>query len=241
MTSETLPARRAGRLRYVRYSPSVVREILMRVTNGESVMAICREARMPHPNTVTDWARKRPRFAERLEAARRLAGRYGANAQMGRFCPATGQDIYLRLAGGETMKSICSDPAMPAETTVARWRRMEPEFDAALKVAREIQAERFADDSVGLAEAATPETAYLTNVRLAHIRWLAAVHGPRTFSRMKPREAPVEERRLDICIRHFKVETRDDGMTRFVSYVTDPKTREVVRDSAGEWKAPKDA
>ena len=40
MTSENLPAQPAGRRGYVRYSRPVVREILLRVTNGESVKAI---------------------------------------------------------------------------------------------------------------------------------------------------------------------------------------------------------
>jgi hypothetical protein len=239
MTSENSPAQPAGRRGYVRYGRNVVRELLMRVTNGESVHAICRDdAHMPTKQTVSRWARERPRFKARLEAARRLAGRYGRFGHQSRFCEVTAQEVFLRLAAGETMEAICADPEMPAETTVARWRRLEPEFDEALKVAREIQAERFADRSIGLAEAATPETAFLTGVRLAHIRWLTAIHGPRTFSRTKPREAPEEEKRLHICIRRFEVETREDGMRRMVSYVADPGTRGVVRDSEGEWHEP---
>lgn len=240
MTSETSPAKPAGRRGYVRYSLPVVRELLTRVTNGESVHAICRDnARMPTKQTVSRWVRERPRFRARLEKARRLAGRFGPWAHQSRFCEATAQEIFLRLADGETMRSICRDPEMPSEPTVARWRRLEPEFDEALRMAREIQAERLADKSIEIAEAATPETATQTRVQLAHIRWLAAVHGPRTFSRMKPREAPVEERRLHICIRRFEIETRDDGMRRMVSYVADPGTKGVEIDHVGEWCEPR--
>ena len=238
MNEQTLPAAEPARgRRYVRYSLPVVREILRRVAAGESVVALCRDPRMPNPNTVTHWARTRPGFRRQLEKARRAAGRYGANAQMGRFCAATAQEIYLRLAAGETMHSICADPAMPAETTVARWRRMEPEFDEALRTAREIQAERFADVSLDVAAAATPETAYLTSVRLAHIRWLTAIHGPRRFGRYKPQEAPGEPQEVVTLVRHFKVEEREDGATRLVSFRPDPATGRVVRDHEGAWSA----
>lgn len=239
MTSETSPAQPAGRRGYVRYSLPVVRELLMRVTNGESVHAICRdEPTMPTKQTVSRWVRERPRFRDRLEKARRLAGRFGRFAHQSKFCEATAQEIFLRLADGETMRSICRDPEMPSEPTVARWRRLEPEFDDALKLAREIQAERLADKSIEIAEAATPETATQTRVQLAHIRWLAAVHGPRMFSRMKPREAPVEEKMLQILMRRFQIETREDGMMRMVSYVADPGTKGVEIDDVGEWYAP---
>jgi hypothetical protein len=239
MTSETSPAQPAGRRGYVRYSRPVIREILMRVTNGETVRAICQDnPRMPKAGTVGKWMNARPWFMRQMETARRLAGRYGRSANQSRFCEATAQEIYLRLADGETMRSICRDPEMPAETTVARWRRLEPDFDEALRTAREIQAERLADKSIEIAEAATPETATVTRVQLAHIRWLAAVHGPRTFSKMKPREAPKEQRLLQICMRRFNIEKREDGMLRMVSYIADPGTKGVEVDHVGEWYAP---
>lgn len=241
MTSESLPAQPAGRRGYVRYSLPVVREILRRVADGESVRAICRDdPRMPTKGTVSRWVAARPKFRERLDKARRAAGRYGASAHRSGFCEVTAQEIFLRLAGGETMVSICRDPEMPADTTISRWRRAEPEFDEALRVAREIQGERFADLSVEVMDEATPETGFVTGVKLAHMRWLAAIHGPRAFSRTKPREAPVEPKQTHIYFRHFQIETREDGMVRFVSYIADPQSNGVVYDHIGDWGPPRE-
>ena len=41
-----------------------------------------------------------------------------------------------------------------------------------------------------LAMEATPETAFLTQVRLKQLRWTASVLGPRTHGRLKPAEPP---------------------------------------------------
>lgn len=44
--------------------------------------------------------------------------------------------ICARVARGESLRSICRDPAMPTVQTVSVWRRREPEFELALEAAR---------------------------------------------------------------------------------------------------------
>ena len=85
----------------------------------------------------------------------------------------------------------------------------------------------------------TPQTAFQTHVALTHLRWLTAARAPELFGRTQAMKAP-EPRKPDyeVAIRHFKVEFREDGMSRMVSYVADRESGGVVMDYAGEWKPP---
>lgn len=241
MTSETSPVQPARARAYVRFARALVRTIVARVADGESLVAICGGAGMPSRNTVTRWAREHPRIGEALDKARVLAGRVGGSrgGAPRRYCMATAEEIFTRVAQGETMTSICADPAMPHAATVARWRCYEPVFDEALRVAQEAAAEGLCDEALAVARGVTRESAYADHVRLTHLRWLAAVRAPQLFGRVKAMEAPVETRKPEVAIRHFKVETREDGMVRMVSLVADPTTGGVVRDSEGEWGPPR--
>lgn len=41
-----------------------------------------------------------------------------------------GEVICARIDAGETLNSICADPAMPCKATLRQWRKMHPEFAA---------------------------------------------------------------------------------------------------------------
>lgn len=243
MRSSTLPVPVEGTRRraYVRFARALVRAILARVADGESLVAICGEAGMPSRNTVTRWAREHPKIGEALARARAEGGRVGLSrgGAPRRFCWGTAEEIFTRVAEGESLTAICADPAMPHATTVARWRRYEPKFGEAMKLAQEAAAERLCDEALDVARGVSRESAYADHVRLTHFRWLAAARAPRLFGRVKPAEAPQEARSVEIAIRHFKVETRpEDGWVRMVSYVADKAVGGVVRDYAGEWRPP---
>lgn len=68
------------------------------------------------------------------------------------FSQAIAVEICRRLAGGESLRSICSDDGFPVEHTVAKWSRLDPDFSAAYAHARELQAEHFADEIVDIAD-----------------------------------------------------------------------------------------
>ena len=61
--------------------------------------------------------------------------------------------ICDRIAGGETMVSICKDPNMPCKATILRWLRDKPEFNALHSEARLIQADTLADEIMEIANA----------------------------------------------------------------------------------------
>ncbi len=64
--------------------------------------------------------------------------------------------ICARIAEGESLRSICRDPAMPDMTTVFSWLASKPDFTQQYTRAREEQAEAFADEIVAIADE-TPE------------------------------------------------------------------------------------
>lgn len=158
--------------------------IIRRVRAGETLGAICASPAMPSVQTVVRWTKDRPLFGERVRQARAAAGR-ALNGQRSTYCEATAERIFERLCEGQAMADICADPAMPAEMTVYRWLAQEPAFREAVALARQIQGDRLAEAGMRLADGATPETAYLTDVRLKHLRWFAAKLWPRRYGPVK--------------------------------------------------------
>jgi hypothetical protein len=57
-----------------------------------------------------------------------------------------GETICMRLVNGESLRAICTDPAMPARATVFRWLISNKEFRHSYVLARECQAEDLTDE-----------------------------------------------------------------------------------------------
>src|SRR5204863_5502206 len=101
------------------------------------------------------------------------------------YCPEIGDEIFARLCEGESLTAIGRDPSMPCLSTIFYWRQRIPAFEKAVALGKEIQAERACDKAGEIADAATPETAYLAHVRLTQLRWEAGIKAPRVY-RVKP-------------------------------------------------------
>ena len=142
--SEGPPRRKAPRAA-VRFTAALGRRICARVASGESQMAICAEPGMPSRSTLFHWVRDRPKFAAEFARARVAGGVTRTNGRLSSFNQPVADEIFARLCEGEPLTSICEDPAMPCFSTVYYWRRHFPEFAEAMRIAREIQAERFCD------------------------------------------------------------------------------------------------
>lgn len=63
--------------------------------------------------------------------------------------------ITERLADGESLRSICSDEAMPAKSTVFKWLSQNQGFADQYARAREEQAETLASEIVAIADEAS--------------------------------------------------------------------------------------
>ena len=235
MTSEDVASRPEGVRGYVRFSAKLARVVCARVAAGESQLAICADPGMPSRATLGRWARERPAFARIFARARALGGRN----PMGRpssYCPVVAHEVLVRVTEGETLSSISRDPAMPSMDVIFHWRRTNADFAQAMRQAREVLAERFCDMGWQMAMEATPETAHLTRVRLAQLRWTAAILSPRSHGRIKASEPETGPQVQSILFRHFKIEIHPEtGQRRVVGYTPDPSSMRPVRDAEGPW------
>jgi hypothetical protein len=127
---------------------------------------------------------------------------------------------------------------MPSVSTIFYWRRHVPEFAETVRVGKEIQAERVCEQGWEMALSATPQTAYLTHVRLTQLRWMAGVMAPKTYrAKLAEPEAPREV--MDILFRHFDVE--DDpatGKKKVVAWCPNPETGEAEREDTPGYRYP---
>lgn len=70
------------------------------------------------------------------------------------FTKEIGDKICVRLAAGVSLRTICQVDGFPAESTVRLWvlQNSNPEFTAQYVRARELQAEKWADEIVDIAD-----------------------------------------------------------------------------------------
>ncbi|MBB4297243.1 hypothetical protein GGI55_001770 [Rhizobium leguminosarum] len=71
-----------------------------------------------------------------------------------KFTHSLASIICERIAGGESLRSICRDEAMPAKSTVLAWLADDEKsaFRTKYAQAREIQADGFVDEMVEIAD-----------------------------------------------------------------------------------------
>jgi hypothetical protein len=232
-------AKAAGRKADVYWSEALGRKICRRVAGGELLCRVLKEDGMPTQQAVAKWEAERPKFKRALTAARIAGGRpKGSRGPAFGYNEGIAREIYERLCDGESLLAISRDPTMPSRSTMHYWRRQFPAFAELLRRGREAQAELFCDLGMEMAMEATPETAYLTHVRLGQLRWTAGVMAPRQYrTRLVEPEAPVEENR--VLWRHFKTETDPaTGKLRVVTYWPNPETGRLEREDTPGYRPP---
>jgi hypothetical protein len=225
------------------WSAGLAEAICERVAAGELLYAVCREAGMPTAQSVGRWARERPAFGAALAAARLAGGRPGrGGGGVWTYDLEVAEAICQRIAEGEALTAICEAVEMPCFSTVYNWGRRFPEFAQMMRDAREAQAAFYCDRGWALAMAATPQTAYLTDVRLKQLRWMAGCLAPRVYGakRVEP-EAAREV--LTTLVRTFIAEVDPvTGKEKVVSLCPNPVTGEVERTDVPGWQpTPADA
>ena len=109
------------------------------------------------------------------------------------FTQEIADQICFRLSDGESLRSICRDPAMPCRQTVQDWLRDNNEFHAKHARAREIQAEGNVDEMDEIAnekhfivdaqgvERMDPAAVAHQKMRLEQIRWKACKLLPKKY------------------------------------------------------------
>lgn len=74
------------------------------------------------------------------------------------FTPEMADTICARLMEGETLRAICRDDEMPSQSMVFRWLREHDAFREQYVLAREVQADTWADEIVEIADDGTQDT-----------------------------------------------------------------------------------
>ena len=223
----------------VAWSARVAEAICARVASGELLYQVLREAGMPTPQTVGRWAHEREAFGTALAAARRAAGRSAKGGGAWSYCQPVADEVFERLCEGESLTAIGADPTMPCMSTLFHWRKRFPEFNAAVQLGKEIQAERFCDEGWQTIRGATPETAYLTHVTLTHLRWYAGVMAPKAYRLKPPVEPEAPRPEMTILVRRFTIETDPEtGQRRTVAWCPNPETGEVECEDVPGWTPP---
>ena len=231
-------AGRGGRPGSVRWSKALAARVLARVASGEVLYAVLREEGMPTAQSVGRWAKARAGFGEALDAARRAGGRGRGGGGVWSWCAETADAIFERLCEGESLTAIGADPTMPCLSTIFYWRRHVARFDEQVTLGMRIRAERFCDLGWELAMGATPETAYLTHVRLTQLRWAAVTMAPKLF-RIRNVEPELPPKKIDVLMRRFKIEVDPaTGKEKVVAYCPNPATGEVEREDVPGWRPP---
>ena len=73
--------------------------------------------------------------------------------------PAVEDQLFARLARGETLLAICSDPGMPSREIVYANRKAYPDFAEKFAAAREMGNDALAEQIVGFVDARPERTA----------------------------------------------------------------------------------
>lgn len=99
------------------------------------------------------------------------------------YMPEVAEDICKLLMEGESLRSICKRPGMPAISTVMVWLQRYEEFMEQYARAREIQAEILAEDIISLADSAIADGAAVAKARLQvdARKWYASKMAPKRY------------------------------------------------------------
>jgi len=111
-----------------RYDPRVKAQIIVRVAEGETVLAISGESGMPTESCVQRWRRRDGLFAAELAAAHRR----GAWRRQRAFDEAKAAAFLARVRAGERIRDLLGRPGMPSQGAYAFWRRTNGAFQEAL-------------------------------------------------------------------------------------------------------------
>ena len=115
------------------YDAARAEAFLLAVRRGAAVRDLVRRPEWPNRDGLNLWKRLRPDFAAELAAAARFARSMRPLAWP--FDQAVADELVRRVFHGETLRDLAKDPGLPGRAAIRRWRRLRPDFDAALRSA----------------------------------------------------------------------------------------------------------
>lgn len=120
--------------------------------------------------------------------------RSDTRAREGSLLTPTQMEICQRLMAGESVRRICRDEHMPAQSTVFEWLASDMQFRSAYQIAKQLLAETLADDILEISDDASgdfiereegpafnAEHVQRSKLRVDSRKWLAAKLAPKRY------------------------------------------------------------
>lgn len=138
--------RRGGFRRRGAFDEDKAKVLLARLAAGERIDAVLRDPAMPSRWLYAYWRATQPAFAEAVWRLNQGKAEVTADRFRGRgrpFDPALADRLVVRVSEGRPLASLFgSGQGFPSGNVITRWRREQPEFDAALGVAVRVGTRR---------------------------------------------------------------------------------------------------
>ena len=96
------------------------------------------------------------------------------------YTPEIAREIADRMIDGDSLRSVCQRENMPHEGTVYRWIARHPEFRELYAHARELQAMRWAEEVLSIADDTTLEP-HDRRIRVDTRKWLLSKVLPKVY------------------------------------------------------------
>ena len=113
--------------------------------------------------------------------------------------------ICARLIGGESLRTICADPAMPADRTVYQWLAKDETFAQQYARGREAQMEAMAADIMEISDepATEPVEVQRNKLRVDTRRWLMSKLAAKKYGDKVVHQGDAEQP-VEIVVRYAK-------------------------------------
>ena len=128
--------------------------------------------------------KKKTTKAKAAPNKRTVAKKTTVKKKMGRptvFSEEIAQEICTRIAQGESVRTICEDPTMPAQSTVYLWLYKNKDFSEHYVHAREAQADYLMDEILDIADTAVPETVNVAKLRIDARKFYTGKVAPKKY------------------------------------------------------------
>ena len=96
------------------------------------------------------------------------------------YTPAIAAEICARLAGGESLRTICSSTELPATSNVFEWLKVHPDFRDQYASARAAGVDAMVEETLAIADN-IEEDANSRRVRIDARKWFASKMRPEKY------------------------------------------------------------
>lgn len=160
------------------FDAEVAEQVCTKLRGGQPIAYICATQGMPSTDDLRKWIGSSPDFANAYALAH-LEGRPARG-----YDPEVGEKMCEELAAGGTLRTICEKADAPSVSTVMAWRAKNKDFSASYQIAQQTRVELWVDESVAIADKATPADVKVAELRCSERRWqatkiLSRVYGDR--------------------------------------------------------------